>query len=276
MGPAILTPATLAVVGLFSAAAWRLRWLTRRGAAAAWAVGSAVLASGGVWWLVVLAAFFATGTGLSHVGRDRKTQPEHLGEGRNAAQVLGAGGVGALIALLWGAFPMPDPLRVVLYSAFLGSLAAAAADTWATEIGMLSSAPPRLLTSGRPVPPGTSGGITLLGTTAGVAGAALVTGVGLAGVGLPGAGLSGMSRVGGPAFFAAITAAGTAAMLLDSLLGATLQATFRRADGSVTEDPGEGTTLIRGIAWLTNPVVNLVATTAGAVAAGLLAAWMGR
>src|SRR5438093_5230732 len=45
-----------------------------------------------------------------------------------------------------------------------GALAAAAADTWATEIGAFSPFAPRLITSGRQVPRGTSGGITVLGS----------------------------------------------------------------------------------------------------------------
>ena len=47
------------------------------------------------------------------------------------------------------------------------------ADTFSSELGILSSSKPRLLTSlnFRQVPPGTNGGVTLAGTLAGFAGA---------------------------------------------------------------------------------------------------------
>jgi uncharacterized membrane protein len=105
------------------------------------------------------------------------------------------------------------------------------------------------------VPPGTSGGVSLAGSLAGLAGAAVITAVGA----------QGSARV-----FVAAVAAGALAMFLDSLLGATVQASFRRSDGTLTEEPGGGVVLVRGIAWLTNPAVNFVATLAGALVAGIL------
>src|SRR5205085_9892042 len=54
---------------------------------------------------------------------------------------------------------------------YVGALATATADTWATELGVLSPQQPRLITTGKHVAPGTSGGITLLGTTAAALGA---------------------------------------------------------------------------------------------------------
>jgi uncharacterized protein (TIGR00297 family) len=260
------------LAGLFAVVARRLGWLTFDGALAAWGVGAAVLGLGGAWWAAALVAFFATGTLLTHVGRDRKAQPEHAGEGRTAGQVLCTGGVGALLAVMRGSGVVPEPVAGALYPAFLGSLAAAAADTWATEIGMLSPRLPRLITSGRQVAPGTSGGITLLGSVAGVAGAVFIAGIGASGHPSAVAPNGAAAGAGTVALAAAVTIAGTLAMFIDSALGATVQAVYRRPDGSVIEEAHDGDVRIRGVPWMTNAVVNLLATGSGAMIAGLLAA----
>lgn len=245
----LLAAACAALIG------WRCRWLTADGAFAAAAVGAAVLGFGGWIWAGALAAFFVSGTALTALGRDRKTQPEHRGRGRGAMQVLGTGGVAALLSMIWGIGAGADCLRLLIPAAFLGSLASAAADTWATELGMLSPKPPRLITTWQRVPRGTSGGISLAGCLAAVGGAVLVAGVGAA---------------GDVRTFAAAWAAGVLAMLLDSVMGATVQASFIRPDRSVGEDREPGSRLTRGVAWITNPVVNLIATLTGALVAALI------
>ena len=252
---------SLLLAAVVAAIAWRLRWLTGGGALAATVVGAVVLRFGGLLWAAALVAFFLSGSALTLAGRARKTQPEHRGSGRTAAQVIGTGGVATTVTLLWGAGLSPG-LHALLPPAFFGALAAAAADTWATEIGMLSPLPPRLITTWRQVRPGTSGGITLLGSTAGLAGAALMATFGLIHAG------------GNWWVFAGVWAAGVLSMFADSLMGATVQASFRRADGAVTEEPGGDAVLVRGISWITNPVVNLLATLVGAAVAGVLAVWM--
>jgi len=194
-------------------------WLTRGGAAAALAVGAATL--WGVGWrgFGLLLAFFVSGSLLTRGGGRR-----------NAGQVAANGGVAAAAALL-GAWP-----------AFAGALAAAAADTWATEIGARSPTPPRLITTGVPVPRGASGGITPLGTAGGVLGAA-VMGV--------------LAWVLGPhelRLAGVVGFAGVAGMFVDSLLGATVQGAFE-------DEPVQPA---RGYAWLDNDGVNLATTLAGA------------
>jgi uncharacterized protein (TIGR00297 family) len=236
--------------------AWRLRWLTPDGAIAATVVGGAILEFGGLWWAGALVAFFVSGTLLTLVGRGRKTQPEHRGRGRTAGQVLGTGGVAALISVAWSVDAVPAVVRALLPAAFLGAVAASAADTWATELGMLSRRPPRLITTWAEVAAGTSGGVTLVGSLAGVAGAAFIAAIG---------------SLVRPGAFIAATIAGSAAMSLDSLLGATVQASFRRADGGVTEDAERSAALIRGARWMTNSVVNLLATAVGALVAAAVA-----
>ncbi len=57
-------------------------------------------------------------------------------------------------------------------------MAAVTADTWATELGVLAAQPPRLITTGRRVAPGASGGVTPAGTLAALAGAGFIGVVG--------------------------------------------------------------------------------------------------
>ena len=198
-----------------------MRWLTRRGAAAALAVGVATLWGFGWRGLVLLLAFFVSSSLLTAAA---KKPAANGGEGRrNARQVIANGGIAALAALagnwVW----------------FAGALAAANADTWATEIGSHSPTPPRLITNWTTVPPGTDGGMTLLGTAGGLAGAGLV---------------GALSYLLGQDAAMALIGAGTAGMIMDSLLGAIGQGTAR---------------------WIDNDAVNLAATLTGAGCAGLLA-----
>ena len=62
----------------------------------------------------------------------------------------------------------------------LGTLAAATADTWATEVGTLAGGTPRSIRTLRPVPAGTSGGVSVVGTLASVLGALLLPALALA------------------------------------------------------------------------------------------------
>ena len=162
-----------------------------------------------------------------------------------------ANGAVAAVAACLGSWP-----------AAAGAIAAAAADTWATEIGSFSTHPPRLITTGAPVPRGRSGGMTLLGTLGGIAGALAIAAVSaLVAPSLRGRGVW------------VVGAAGIAGMLVDSLAGATLQACNACPSpgcGAITERPGQchGTVeLIRGKPWLDNDGVNLVGSLTGALAA---------
>jgi uncharacterized membrane protein len=170
--------------------------------------------------------------------------------------VTANGGVAAVAALLGS------------WTGVAGALAAAAADTWATEVGAFSPWPARLITTGARVTRGVSGGITALGTLGGFAGAAVM---GALATWLQPRGMApGLAHPSGLGFVA--TLAGVLGMLADSVLGATVQgkyecpgcsAQFERRD-AVCHEPVR---LIKGWRWLDNDGVNLAATLVGAATA---------
>ncbi len=72
--------------------------------------------------------------------------------------MIANGGMAGLLMILYMFFELPE-----IYLFYLAALAAATADTWATEIGTLARQQPRLITSFKNVAAGTSGGITAVG-----------------------------------------------------------------------------------------------------------------
>ncbi|MFN8522343.1 MAG: DUF92 domain-containing protein [Chloroflexota bacterium] len=243
----------MAAAGGIAGLGWWRKALTWDGALAATTVGTATFHGGGLPMASAMVCFFATSSVLSRRRPQAGEQAATKGSRRDAIQVAANGGVAAL-ACLGG-----QPLR----GAALGAIAAAAADTWATEIGVRSSTPPRSIVSGRALAPGESGGVTPLGWAASAAGAAAV---GLA------AGLA--ARRGVRAALAIALPAGLIGCAVDSLLGATLQAVYRcDACDARTESSshacGRIARLERGLPWVDNDLVNLAATATGGLV-GLL------
>jgi uncharacterized protein (TIGR00297 family) len=150
--------------------AYRAQALSAGGAAAAFVVGAVVFGSGGWPAAAVLFAFFLPSTILSRVGvpRKRAISGDDRQTPRSGWQVLANGAVAALCALL--AMRGGAPFA----AAFAGAFAAASADTWGTEIGMLSRTAPVSILTLRRLRAGASGGVTPLGVTATLAGALCV------------------------------------------------------------------------------------------------------
>jgi uncharacterized protein (TIGR00297 family) len=181
---------------------------------------------------------------------------------RNATQVLANGGVFVLCA-----FGVLYTGRERLAFAALGALAAASSDTWSTEIGTLFGGTPRLITTGKKVEPGMSGGVSAAGFGAGIAGALFIALLGAFAIPQHHARLAMAAAIGG-----------FGGCLADSLIGATLQSkrfcdrcrhwTERRVHSC-----GYRTRSARGIYWLSNDAVNVCGTFAGAAIA-VLAGWL--
>ncbi|RAP75522.1 DUF92 domain-containing protein [Paenibacillus montanisoli] len=248
-------------------AAYRVRSLSATGAAAALVMGTGFVALGGPFWFGTLLAFFVSSSLWSKWKRRHRSkqaaEAKYAKSGRrDAVQVWANGGLGLVLCAGYALWPAAGWAY-----AFAGVMAAVNADTWATEIGALSRRAPRALLGGGAVPPGTSGGVTPLGSAAALAGAAFI---GAAAALLLAAPLA-PAGVSPGVLLAAAACAGTAGAFADSLLGATVQAMYRcRVCGSETERAehcGAAAVRIRGFAGMTNDAVNL----ASSAAAGLLA-----
>jgi len=236
--------------------AYRAHSLNPSGAIAATVVGTIIFGLGGLAWAILLMTFFITSSALSRAFKNRKqTLNEKFSKGheRDAGQVFGNGGLATAFVLIHALYPE----SIVGWVGFAAALAAVNADTWATELGVLNSSPPRLITDLRKrVEKGTSGGVSLLGTFASLTGAAVIA--------LPAALLADNWSL-----FPLITFAGLAGSLFDSFLGATVQAMYYcPADQKETEKHplhtcGTVTMHIRGWKWLDNDWVNFACSAAG-------------
>ena len=245
--------------------AWRVGSLSTSGALAAALMGSLIFGLGGLPWAVLLLGFFITSSGFSLLFKRRKAslgEKHAKGSRRDWVQVFANGGLGMLLVLVHWLLPE----QAWPWIAFAGAMAAVNADTWATELGVLSPAAPRLITTGRPVEMGASGGVTMLGSLASLAGAALI---GVLAVLFPGEGA-------GLPIVPAAALGGLAGSLFDSFLGATLQAIYtcpvcqKETERHPTHTCSAATELKRGLPWLDNDAVNFAASLAGALAALLL------
>lgn len=236
--------------------AGRLGTLSRSGQWAAVVTGT--LASLAGWgWAVLLIGYFVVSSALTRIGRatkaERASSVLEPATERTAIQVAANGAVFAVGSVLsvWA----PGAALIAL-----GALAASAADTWATEIGLLWGDAPRSVLTLAPLGPGTSGGVSSAGLAASVLAAVLVAGVGSWMI----------SPVGIEASVAlsAVAVGGVVGSLADSVLGASVQSR-RRCDAcnAWTErrvhNCGGSTRLARGVAWLTNDSVNFCATAVG-------------
>lgn len=241
-----------------AAGAWRAGALTGSGAVAAAALGTTTLAAGGWPAGVVLMAFFLPSSAISRLWPGPTSPLDTKGDRRDAWQVLANGGAPALALTIGG------PGAAL---AFAAGLSAAAADTWGTAVGAHSPVPPRHILTGRVVPPGTSGGVTALGTAGAGIGASLVA-------------ASAIPMLGWTGTLAAV-GIGMGGMLLDAMLGAGVQGRFRCEPCQQDSERkvhrcGRRTRFLGGWAWMSNDWVNGLSTIA-ATAAGWAAGqgWSG-
>lgn len=245
------------VLGAIAAVlSYRLRFLTKSGSWAAFLLAVPIFGLGGWKWGVPLLYFFLSSSILSKLRNKHNPGVEAYFEktgARDYLQVISNGGLGGILVIMdyfldSGAF----------YLAYIGMLAAACSDTWATEIGTLAESKTYNILNLQTCKQGASGGVSLAGTLGSVAGALTVA-------------LSSALWVNNGLFlyFCIVAFSGTLGSLTDSILGAALQAEFYcTLCGKLTEKKFhcmKPAVHKKGFLWIGNDVVNLAAGLTGAI-----------
>jgi len=157
-----VTLISLAVLIAFSFGyfAYRFKTADLSGLFSAALLGILLIVFADVRWFIIMLAFFIAGSACT---RYRYTEKEKLGVEQNRGgargyrNVFANGGVSVAAAVMFGVTHQP-----AFAAMFVGSVATAAADTVASEIGVTGGTP-YMITTGKKVPAGTNGGVTLIG-----------------------------------------------------------------------------------------------------------------
>ncbi len=244
---------------MVSGAGFLFRALDFSGFAAAALVGAAIFWGAGFPGAAVLIFFFVFGSALSRLPSEVLALEQKAR--RDWRQVLANGFWPALLALGYGA--RQDE---AYYLALVSSVATACADTTSGEVGVRWARKTFSILNFRSVPPGVSGGVSVTGTLAGLAGALLVA---LVGVGPKGWDFFLSFRT-----VLLVSAIGFLGMLFDSLLGALVQAKYRcavcRAAVEVPRHCGQSAERTSGLSMLDNDGVNFLTTFFGGLLGLLL------
>jgi uncharacterized protein (TIGR00297 family) len=250
----------------------KVKFLTNSGATATFLLGTTIFGIGGMAWTVPMLTFFLLSSVLSKLGKKRKAKFDLVfekGSQRDAGQVYANGGIAWVLMVIYSL--NNDP---AIFFAYLGTLAAVQADTWATEIGTLWPNPKAwLVTTFKEVPVGTSGGVSGPGTSAAFFGSILICASALA------INVQWLSDFGWIPSLLLIGFSGLLASLVDSFLGATVQAQyFDPVREKVTERTHSlapngimvENRLIKGTPLVNNDLVNTLCALSGSTLAYLI------
>lgn len=250
----------------------KAKFLNNSGAAATFLLGTTIFGIGGISWSVPMLTFYLLSSILSKLGTKRKARFTLVFEKssqRDAGQVYANGGMAWVLMIVFSL--TGDP---AVFFAYLGALAAVQADTWATEIGTMWPNPKAwLITTFQEVPVGTSGGVSVPGTSGAFIGSLFICASALL------VNVEWLYTFGVVQSMLLIGVSGLVASLVDSLFGATLQAQYYDPvrekvterthsvafDGSIVENR-----LLKGVAFINNDLVNTFCALSGSALAYLV------
>lgn len=216
--------------------------LTLSGIIHAWILGVIIWATLGWPGYVIVAFYFIVGSGVTRIGLAQK-EAAGIAEKRSGARgpenVWGSALTAALCAV--GTLFVDPGMQSLLVLGYVASFSTKLADTTASEVGKAYGKRTFLITTLKPVSPGTEGAVSLEGTLAGIVAAGAIALLGW------GVGLITLWGVLWSVLAAFI------ATNIESLIGATLQEKFD---------------------WLTNEIVNIINTLIGGAIAIILAAFI--
>lgn len=200
----------LVLNALFGAAAYAKGSVDLSGFFGGLVIGTAIWTFLGWQGWLVLVIYFVLGVGATKLGYQRKAErklAQEAGGRRSARHAFANTGVPMMAAVFAATTGHPE----LYLAAFVGAFATAAGDTMGSEIGQLYGKRTFLITSLKPVPPGTEGAVSLEGTLAGLAGSLILAALGWA------VGFYGLLGV------VLVTLAGFVGTTLESLIGATIE-----------------------------------------------------
>jgi uncharacterized protein (TIGR00297 family) len=240
----------------FAALSYRIKFLTPDGSVAVFLLATCIYGLGGWKWTFPIVTFFILSSLLSKAGRKGKMKYQSAFEKtstRDWGQVTANGGAAGFLML--AQYLRPD---IDFFPAYVGSVAAAAADTWGTEIGVWLHKTTYSISTLRVVQPGTNGGFSLPGLVGGALGAAIVS-------------CSALAWMHSECAIWIFMFAGATGSLVDSVMGSTLQAVYRcpvcKKKTERIYHCNKTGKLYQGKKWINNDVVNWMCTSVGAVVA---------
>lgn len=216
--------------------AYFLKWLSFSGAIAAFFT-ALILGYGGLEFFYLPMLLLIGGTLLSKLNKHTSDK-----NGRNAKQVLANGSIGLTCLILYY-----NSHNTVFFIAYLLSFSVSICDTFSSEIGKFFKGATIDILTLKPITKGLSGGISIKGTIGGFVGAMMCS---LIAILLLNIQLSESIAIGLIGFIG---------MLVDSLMGSIFQAKYKNIHTeAIEEDKNLANKLIKGYAWCSNDLVNLL------------------